>query len=154
VAIPQNDITVQLGAGKAEMKVDNLALGDYFNLPNALGPTWQTSFAPAVVSFDAVWSGPATRQLNFTDSTNADKFTGSFVENQVTVSWSGTNLASGFSFTANPGTFATSSVDGGFAELGQEQNGSFFPDPIASGAGATAPVSLPSQARFPFSTSH
>jgi hypothetical protein len=117
------------------MKVQNLALNDYLTLPNALGPTWQTAFSPAVVSFDAVWSGPATRRLDFTDSTDADQFSGSFVENQVTVSWSGTNLATGFSFTANPGTFATSSVDGGFALLGHEQNGSFFSsDPTASGA--------------------
>jgi hypothetical protein len=125
-AIPPNDLTVQFGGGKAEMKVQNLALDDFGNIPNALGPNWQTTFDPAVVSFDAVWSGPATRRLTFTDSTDIDQFTGSFVENQVTVTWSGVNLATGFSFTANPGTFATSAVDGGFALLGHEQNGSFF----------------------------
>jgi hypothetical protein len=125
-AIPDSDISVQFGAGKAEMNVQNLALRDYFNVPNALGPIATTAFDPARVSFDVVWSGPITRRLSFTDSTDADKFTGNYVENQVTVTWSGKNLTTGFAFTSNPGTFATSSVDGGFAELGQEQNGSFF----------------------------
>lgn len=125
-AIPPNDITVEVGAGKAEMKVQNLALDDFNNTLSALGPNWQTIFDPGVVSFDAVWSSPVTRRVTFTDSTDVDQFTGNFVENQVTVTWSGTNLATGFTFTANPGTFATSTVDGGFALLGHEQNGSFF----------------------------
>ena len=119
-------MTVQFGAGKAEMNVQNLSLQDHFTIPNALGPNWNTNFDPATVSFDVVWSGPITRSLSFTDSTDVDQFTGNYNQNQVTVNWSGTNLITGFSFTANPGTFSTSSVDGGFAELGQEQNGSFF----------------------------
>jgi len=120
------------------MSVQNLAIQDRFNIPNAVGPNWVTNFDAATVSFDVVWSGPITRSLSFTDSTNVDQFTGSYVENQVTVTWSGTNLATGFSFTANPGTFATSSVDGGFAELGHEQNGSFFSGATGSGASANA----------------
>jgi PEP-CTERM motif-containing protein len=128
-AIPPNDLTVQFAAGEAEMKVQNLVLDDFGTIPNALGHNWQTNFDPAVVSFDVVWSGPATRGVTFTDSTDGDQFTGSFVENQVTVTWSGTNQTTGFSFTANPGTFATSAVDGGFALLGLEQNGATVPEP-------------------------
>jgi hypothetical protein len=64
--------------------------------------------------------------VSVTNGTLGDNFAGQFVENQVTVTWSGTNLATGFSFTANPGTLATSTLDGGFAEVGKERNGIFF----------------------------
>jgi hypothetical protein len=49
----------------------------------------------------------------------------------VSVTWSASN-ANGFSFTANPGTFSTSF--NAFAELGHEQNGSFFSPDRASAA--------------------
>jgi hypothetical protein len=135
-------VTVHFGAGTAEMNVQNLALQDRFTKPNALGPNWATNFDPATVSFDVVWSGPITRSLSFTDSTDVDQFTGSYNQNQVTVTWSGTNLNSGFSFTANPGTLATSSVNGGFAELGQEQNGSFVSNSSAARVSAKADAVL------------
>jgi hypothetical protein len=84
-----------------------------------------------VVSFDVVWSGPITRRVSVLDGTLGNHYAGEYVENQVTVTWSGTNLATGFTFTSNPGTLATSVVDGGFAELGQERNGSFNPSGAA-----------------------
>jgi hypothetical protein len=124
-AIPNSDVTVQFANGQAEMKVQNLALDDYGNKKNAFGPDFQTAFDPAMVSFDVVWNGPITRRLSVLDGTLGNNYAGNYVQNQVTVNWSGTNLATGFSFTANPGTLATSSFDGGFAELGQERNGIF-----------------------------
>ena len=110
------------------MRVNNLAIEDYHFLANAIGPNFDNDAAddPAAVSFDVVWSGPITRRVSVTDGTLGNQYAGEYVENQVTVTWSGTNLATGFSFTANPGTFATSFFDGGFAELGHEQNGIFF----------------------------
>jgi hypothetical protein len=107
------------------MAVENLAVGDYHNAANGLGPNFATAFDPAVVSFDVVWSRPITRRVHVRDGTLGNHYAGEYVENQVTVTWSGTNLKEGFSFTANPGTFATSVVDGGFAELGHERNGIF-----------------------------
>jgi hypothetical protein len=86
------------------------------------------------VSFDVVWSTPITRRVNVPNGTLGNNYTGEYVENQVAVTWSGTNLATGFSFTSNPGTFATSFFDGGFAELAHEQNGIFS----ASGSTDTA----------------
>jgi hypothetical protein len=127
-------VAVQFAAGKAEMRVDNLALGDYHNVANGLGPHWQTAFDPAVVSFDVVWSRPITRRVHVADGTLGNNYAGEYVENQVTVTWSGTNLKEGFTFTSNPGTFATSSVDGGFAELGHERNGTFFGEDSRSSA--------------------
>jgi hypothetical protein len=126
VAIPEDDVEVHLGAGRAEMEVENLHLGDYGNLANATGANFQTAFDPAVVSFDVVWDRPITRRVSVPDGTLGNHYAGEYVEDQVTVTWSGKNLATGFSFTSNPGTFATSSFDGGFAELGHERNGAFF----------------------------
>jgi hypothetical protein len=115
------------------MHVQNLAVEDYFKLPNALanGPE-----VDATVSFDVVWSGPITRRFNFQNSTAVDPFAGEFVENQVTVSWSGSN-ANGFSFTSNPGNFSTS-VDP-FSELSKDRNGSVFSGGSGEGSsGGTA----------------
>jgi hypothetical protein len=122
------------------MLVNNLAIEDYHFLANAIGPNFDNDAAddPAVVSFDVVWSGPITRRLDVTDGTLGNNYAGEYVENQVTVTWSGTNQATGFSFTSNPGTFATSFADGGFAELGHEGNGIFFD----SGGGVQADAVL------------
>jgi hypothetical protein len=140
-AIPDSDVTVNLGAGRAEMKVNNLALGDYFTKANAFGANWQTGDIDATVSFDVVWSGPVTRRLNFQDSTHIDPFAGEFAENQVSVTWSGSN-ANGFTFTANPGDFSTSF--NAFAELAHVQNGTFFTAESATPAAALveAPLAL------------
>jgi hypothetical protein len=135
LAIPDADVQVQFGAGRAEMHVNNLAMDDYFNLPNALaeGPE-----VDATVSFDVVWSGPIARRVHVGDGTLGNNYAGDYVENQVTVTWSGSNEL-GFRFTANPGTLATSSFDGGFAELGHEHNGDF------GGASVAAPRANPAR---------
>ena len=54
-------MSVQFAAGKAEMRVNNLAIEDYHFLANAIGPNFNNDMAddPAVVSFDVVWSGPS-----------------------------------------------------------------------------------------------
>ena len=139
-AIPDSDVTVHFGAGTAEMRVDNLALGDFGTKANALGKNWQTASDPAVVSFDVVWSGPITRRLSVPNGTLGNHYAGDYVENQATVTWTGTNLKTGFNFTSNPGTRATSSFDGGFVELGHEQNGSFFPSDSSGSSGPSSSV--------------
>jgi hypothetical protein len=136
VAIPDSAVTVNFGAGRAEMHVDNLSLGDYTRVPIALGPNWQTAFGPAVVSFDVVWSGPITRRVSVEAGTNGNQYAGDYVENQVSVTWSGTNLATGFSFTSNLANFSTS-LDP-FAELGHEGNGIFFDPDSADAQGLSA----------------
>jgi hypothetical protein len=121
------------------MHVSNLAMDDYFKLPNALadGPE-----VDATASFDVVWSGPVTRRLNVPDGTNGDQFAGEFVENQATVTWSGSNEL-GFRFTANPGDFSTTVRGRAFAELGHERNGIFDPpDSAPDSAPASAAPAL------------
>jgi hypothetical protein len=137
VAIPDSDVQVNFAAGKAEMHINNLALGDFTKIPISLGPNFQTAFVPATVSIDVVWSGPVTRRLNVRDGTNGNNYAGEYVENQVSVTWSASEA--GFSFQANPGNFSTSVPPfAAFAELAHEGNGTFFP----SGADAAGGDSL------------
>jgi hypothetical protein len=125
-----------LAAGKAEMHVHNLAIEDYFDTLNSLA---QGPEADATVSFDVVWDGSVTRTVNVRDA--AHGFTGTYVENKVTVTWSGLNEL-GFRFFGNPGTFSTSVPGEPFAEIGREHNGVFFP-------GGTSPFLASPQAGVP-----
>ncbi|HEV3447661.1 MAG TPA: hypothetical protein VG099_23700 [Gemmataceae bacterium] len=145
MAIPDSAVQVNFGAGRAEMQVSNLAMDDYGKIPTALGPQWQTAFDPATVSFDVVWSGPVTRRLSVTNGSNGDLFAGDYVEDQATVTWSGTNNATGFSFTANPGDFSASAPGRAFAELGHEGNGIFFSSDSSGPMGSSfrPPVKTP-----------
>jgi hypothetical protein len=132
-AIPDGDVQVNFAAGKAELRVDNLPLPDYPRIPVALGPQWQTAFVPGVVSFDVVWNGPVTRRVNVQDGSNGNQFAGEFVENDATVTWSGSDPTTGFSFRSNPGNLSTSIPAASFVGLGHERNGTFFqPDPTAA----------------------
>lgn len=135
VAIPDSDLQLDLLAGKVELHVDNLALGDYGKIPVSLGPNFQTAFVPATMSFDIVWSPIPTRMVMVTHGTNGNRFAGSYIEDQATMTWSASEA--GFSFTANPGSFATSIPGDAFAELAYEVNGTFF-DLTSPGNGAIA----------------
>jgi hypothetical protein len=120
--IPNSAVRIDFGAGRAEMHVHDLAIEDYFNFPNASIPGDEVD---ATVSFDVVWDRPITRRYNVTDAANG--FAGSFVENQATITWSASNEL-GFTFVADPGSFATSVPEAGpIALLGHERNGTFFP---------------------------
>jgi hypothetical protein len=137
--IPNRDLRVNLGAGRTELRVQNLPVLDYaangFAGNVSLGPQWQTASAPANVSFDVVWNGPVTRRVKVTDAANG--FAGTFNQDRATVTWSARS-ASGFRFTSKPGNFSTSvpeipGVNGVtaplnfFAQIGEERNGIFFP---------------------------
>jgi hypothetical protein len=128
VAIPERDLHVDLERGGAELHVHNMATRDYGNLDSALGPNFQTAFAPATVSFDVVWHRPVTRRVHVRDGENGNDFRGRFEEDQATVTWSGSNLATGFRFHADPGDSSTSAPGRFFAELGRERNGIFARD--------------------------
>jgi hypothetical protein len=150
--IPDSDVQVNPGAGRAEMHVRNLDVLDYASNGFAgivsIGPQWQTAYVPATVSFDVVWNGPVTRRVNIQDTAN--DFAGEFNENQATVTWSAKS-SSGFSFTANPGNFSTSlpevpGVNGVtaplnfFAQVGHERSGIFFPGGGAAAAPPRSPI--------------
>jgi hypothetical protein len=128
VAIPDGSVRVNPGAGKAEMKVDNLAIEDYFNLANALADGHSVE---ATVSFDVVWTGDVSRRVNVNDA--AHNFAGEFAETRATVSWSASEA--GFTFASDPASTSTSH----FAETGHDHNGIFFP---SGRKDSTADVSL------------
>jgi hypothetical protein len=107
-------VTVNFGAGKAHMTATDMALEDYFNIPNAL-----FRFMPSVAatcSFDIDWSGPVTDRSPVTAPPGSS---GELVTCQATMQWSATS-ASGFHFVSDP--HGTTSV---LAQLGRVSNGVF-----------------------------
>jgi hypothetical protein len=135
VALPDKDVQVtNLLDGKAEMHVQDLAISDYFEIPNSFanGPA-----AGALVSFDMVWNGPVTRSFSVNDA--AQGFSGSFFETQATMSFSASNEL-GFGFDGQPGDFSTTPTGRAYAELGRERNGIFFPAPSPPPATSRGPL--------------
>jgi hypothetical protein len=105
--------SVKLGAGRAHMSMDNVALMDFFNIPNAL-----LRFTPgldASCSFDIHWTGPVTSRGGVT----TPGATGDLVMTSATMTWSATN-SSGFSFASDP-----SPTTSAFAQVGHISNGVF-----------------------------
>jgi hypothetical protein len=118
VPLASHDVTVEFAAGKASMAVSNLALNDFFNIPNALLRFQNPVSVPAAVSFDITWSGPVTNRSRVDDPSKG--FAGDFVLSQATMTWSASN-GNGLVFTSNP-----SGTTSAFAQLGHMQNGVFF----------------------------
>jgi hypothetical protein len=109
-------VTVNFGAGKAQMTVTDLALDDYFDIPNALFRFETPVSEPASCSFDISWSGPVGDRSPVSSPAGSS---GELVMCQATMQWSATT-SSGFSFESNPS--GTTSV---FAQLGKVRNGRF-----------------------------
>jgi hypothetical protein len=149
--IPDSDVQIDLGSGRAEMHIRDLPELDYYSPAGlgdlaSLGATWQTGYFDSIVSIDVVWSGPVTRRVNVRDAANG--FAGTFNENQASVRWSASS-DSGFSFVSEVGSFASSvpevpGVNGVtvplnfFAQIGQERNGVFFPGGANTGVSSVS----------------
>lgn len=106
---------VELGTGKAHMAASNLALLDFFNIPNALFRFQDPAWVPASCSFDINWTGPVSSRGGVATPGSS----GELVKTQATMTWSATNSL-GFRFVSDPG--GTTSV---FAQLGKVENGVF-----------------------------
>jgi hypothetical protein len=105
--------SVELGAGNAHLRMEDVAVTDFFSIPNAL-----FHFTPgldASCSFDIHWTGPATSRGGVTTLGS----TGELVMTTATMTWSAKN-SSGFSFESN--SAGTTSV---FAQVGHISNGIF-----------------------------
>jgi hypothetical protein len=98
------------------MSATNLAVQDYFNIPNALFRFLSPPSVDASCSFDIRWSGPVTSRGLVTGPLGS---AGHLVMSHATMSWSATN-AQGFSFQSDHSK--TTSV---FAQLGHVRNGVF-----------------------------
>jgi hypothetical protein len=108
--------SISLGRGTAHMAMTDLALTDFFDIPNALFRFENPVSSPAKCSFDIHWNGPVTSRGRVTASPGS---TGELIMSNATMTWSASN-ALGFSFVSNPS--GTSSF---FAQLGHVQNGVF-----------------------------
>ena len=98
------------------MTVTDLALFDFFNIPNGLFRFQSPVSAPARCSFDIAWSGPVTNRSPVTGPAGS---TGELVMSQATMAWSASN-ALGFRFASHP-----SGTTSAFAQLGRVANGIF-----------------------------
>lgn len=108
--------SINLGLGTARMTMTDLAVTDFFDIPNALFRFQDPVSSPAKCSFDIHWSGPVTSRGGVTNSPGS---TGELVMSSATMTWSASN-ALGFSFRSNPeGTTSA------FAQLGKISNGVF-----------------------------
>jgi hypothetical protein len=110
-------VSVNFGAGKAQMTVSDLALVDFFDIPNALFRFEDPVSVPATCSFDIDWSGPVTDRSPVSGPSGSS---GELVMCEATMQWSASNSA-GFRFATNPNA-PTTSV---FAQLGKVTNGVF-----------------------------
>ena len=97
------------------MSAKNLALNDFFNIPNALFRFQTPASVDATCSFDIHWSGPVSSRGPVTTPGT----TGELLMNQATMTWSARNSL-GFSFVSNPA--GTTSA---FAQMGHISNGVF-----------------------------
>jgi hypothetical protein len=104
---------VNFGAGKAHMTATDLAVGDYFFIPNGVLHFEEPD--PGACSFDISWSGPVTDRSPVSETSGSS---GDLVMCEATMQWSA-HTASGFSFETDP---ETTSV---FAQLGKVRNGVF-----------------------------
>jgi len=110
-------VTVNFGAGKAHMTGTDLAMEDYFTIPNALFRFLNPESVEATCSFDITWSGPVTDRSPVTGPPGSS---GELVLCEATMQWSASNEL-GFRFETDPKAPTTSVV----AQLGKVTNGVF-----------------------------
>ena len=102
------------------MQATNVPIFDYGDIGNALF-NLNGHRSPGTISFRVVWSG-VTERLNVRNTDPVyGGFAGEFVRNTAQMEW--TASTDDFTFVSAP--LATSYSD--FAQIGHEQNGSFFP---------------------------
>ena len=98
------------------MTATDLAVKDFFDIPNALFRFEDPVSVDATCTFDIQWSGPVTDRSPVSGPSGSS---GQLLMNQATMTWSATN-ASGFSYRSDPA--GTTSA---FAQLGRVSNGVF-----------------------------
>ena len=116
--IPLDAIDVHLGEGTAELQFEDVAVLDWTTALNSLSNgALLGAPADATMSIDIQWSNITRKVFGVSDETNG--FQGDFLETEATVDVEVAN-ADGFSFSGS------GDASKGFAEIGHEQNGSFF----------------------------
>ncbi|TAN34586.1 hypothetical protein EPN29_02625 [bacterium] len=113
IRIPSHAVRADPDAGKASLRVHNLATRDFRDVVNALQ---HGSSVPGTVSFDVEWTGAVGR-----GTTTGSNFRFRFVKTTAHIKWSG---------SSSTGNFHSSSMNQNvkFAELGHDRNGAFLND--------------------------
>ena len=114
VEVPPSSVEFNFAGGKARMSREGMGIEDYHDLVNALadGPSKR-----AEMSFDCRWSDP-TSTVPITNT--GQHFKGTFKLTSATIEWSARQA--GFEFHSEPAVMSAAL----YAEIGHEQNGSFF----------------------------
>ena len=99
------------------MIVENIAVSDFFSIPNSFLHGAIIPPVPAAVSFAVHWGGAGNR-VTLSDPVNG--FTGDFLENSASIVWSASSQ--GLLYQSGPEDTSISV----FAEVGHERNGRFF----------------------------
>jgi hypothetical protein len=113
--LPVNAISVNLGAGRAEMQASNLQMLDFHDFGNSLFGGGEPP-TPATVSIKVTWSRVLQRAHVVNPETDS---TGEYVRNSAQMEWT----ASSGDYDYVSAAASTSSSD--FAEIGEEKNGVF-----------------------------
>jgi hypothetical protein len=128
--IPEGSAHVDLDAGTASLHVEQLCVYDAFTVANSVqGVNRQVNQVKGIInSLDIEWSGVIKRDSAVEP---VNKMRGSFVENTARISVAATTPITavtllsnghGFRFVSDPASTSVSN----FAQIGHEQNGSFF----------------------------
>ena len=121
IELPEDSVEVEFGKGKASLRGFDVPVFDYGTLSNALFGPVPSPLPRGSVSFKVVWSGGGQPvNVRNTDPVYGG-FAGQFIRNKAQMEW--TARVGHYTFVSDP--LATSSSS--FAEIGREQNGSFFP---------------------------
>jgi len=123
IALPEGSVEVHLGKGSATMEAADVPIFDYGNIPNSL--FGGQPGIPGTVSFKVVWNvGKQPINVRNTNPTFGG-FRGEFIRSTALkaaqMEWSGT--VGDLQFVSEP----LDSSHSAFAQIGHEQNGSFFP---------------------------
>ena len=125
IAVPDDSVEIDLGGGRASLRLANIAVTDAHDLANSLTkgrgfpnpPIPPIAPVPAIVSFDIEWFNVLS-QAHVTNE--AQNFTGEFLETMATISWSAHEK--GFDFFSEP----PNPVRNVYSVICHERNGVFF----------------------------
>jgi len=121
VELPDDSVHIDFAKGTASLEAFDVPVFDYGTLSNALFGPVPSPLPRGSVSFKVVWSGGGQPvNVRNTDPVYGG-FAGQFIRNKAQMEW--TARVGHYTFVSDP--LATSSSS--FAEIGREQNGSFFP---------------------------
>ena len=115
--MPPSAIEITGGSGRARFHMENVAIPDFTNFPNAISPSPDPAPIPSHVTFDVIWHGGGDR-LNVRDETFG--VAGEYVGSEATISFA----------VANDGGPTFTSVASGQSNVGsavgRERNGVYF----------------------------